>query len=673
METFVASGLRLEDTELARFLTAHGYPCLDALHACAAAQPERFWREVEQALGLRWATPYQRVCDLARGPAWPRWFAGGELDLHDNLVGRIACEDPQRPALLWEGDDGSVRVHDYAALDDEVRRLATGLAGLGVRSGDRVAMYLPMVPEAAVVLLACARLGAIGLPLFSGYGADAVASRLQDSGAKLLVCADGYLRRGRQVDMLGEARRAAERAPALEAMVVVARLGGGRWPEHGAAHWRETAYRDLVERSAPRQGAAPHAADAPLMILYTSGTTGRPKGVVHTHAGFPLKAAQDMMMAFDVKPRDRIGWITDMGWMMGPWLVFGGLLRGATLMLFEGTPDHPRPDRLWQLAGRHRLTHLGLSPTLARLLMAEGEAGLPAPGALDALRVFGSTGEPWNEAPWRWLFERVGEGRRPIINYSGGTEIGGGILACFAGLPQKPCGFAGPIPGMVADVVDGAGQRLRTPAAGESDGGNGADAGVGELVLRAPWPGMAAGFWQDEARYVDAYWSRFPGLWVHGDWARIDADGHWFIEGRSDDTLKIAGKRVGPAEYESALVGHPLVKEAVAIGVPDPVKGETAVCFVTLAARGAAAATAEGWAASERALRAHVAERLGKPLAPARVHCTAALPRTRNGKILRRLVRAAYLGQALGDLTSLEDPAALDAIRACAEPAGAVA
>ncbi|MEW5882112.1 MAG: AMP-binding protein [Pseudomonadota bacterium] len=666
METFVASWLRFEDTELARFLAAHGYPCLDALHACAATQPERFWGEVEQALGLRWVTPYLRVCDLERGPAWPRWFVGGEIDLHDNLVGRTAREDPQRPALLWEGDDGSVREHDYAALDDEVRRLAAGLAGLGVRSSDRVAMYLPMVPEAAVVLLACARLGAIGLPLFSGYGAEAVASRLQDSGAKLLVCADGYLRRGRQVDMLGEARRAAARAPALEALVVVSQLDGSQLPEQGTAHWRETAYRDLVERCAPQQGAAPHKADAPLMILYTSGTTGRPKGVVHTHAGFPLKAAQDMMMAFDVKPRDRIGWITDMGWMMGPWLVFGGLLRGATLMLFEGTPNHPQPDRLWQLAQRHRLTHLGLSPTLARLLMAEGEAGLPAPGALASLRVFGSTGEPWNETPWRWLFERVGEGRRPIINYSGGTEIGGGILSCFVGLPQKPCGFVGPIPGMVADVVDGAGQSLRAPVARPSDGGTGGEAGVGELVLRAPWPGMPAGFWQDEARYLDAYWSRFPGVWVHGDWARIDEDGHWFIEGRSDDTLKIAGKRVGPAEYESALVSHPLVKEAVAIGVPDPVKGETAVCFVTLAAPGAAAAAAERWAATERALRAHVAECLGKALAPSRVYCTAALPRTRNGKILRRLVRAAYLGEPVGDLTALENPDALAAIRASA-------
>lgn len=670
METCVASGIRFEDTELARFLATYGYADLDALHTCAAGQPGRFWTEIEQALGLRWTTPYQRARDLSAGPMWPRWFVGGELDLHDNLVGRIACEDPDRPALLWEGDDGSVRRHGYAELDEEVRRLAAGLAGLGVGSGDRVAMYLPMVPETAVVLLACARLGAIALPLFSGYGADAVASRLQDSGAKLLVCADGYLRRGRRVDMLGEARRAAERCPTLAHLVVVPRLGEALPPPQAAAPWRECDYRRLVAGSAPQQGGAAHAADAPLMILYTSGTTGRPKGVVHTHAGFPLKAAQDMMMAFDVKPRDRIAWITDMGWMMGPWLVFGGLLRGAGLLLFEGTPDHPRPDRVWQLVEKNRLTHLGLSPTLARLLMAEGDAGLPARGALASLRVFGSTGEPWNEVPWRWLFEQVGERRCPVINYSGGTEIGGGILACFAGLPQKPCSFAGPIPGMVADIVDAAGQSLLPCAA--CDAKEGADAEVGELVLREPSPGMAAGFWQDDARYLDAYWSRFPGLWVHGDWARVDSDGHWFIQGRSDDTLKIAGKRVGPAEYESALVGHPLVREAVAIGVPDAVKGETAVCFVTLAVGAGEPAAAGSWAEFEKALCAHVAGRLGKPLAPARVHRTEALPRTRNGKILRRLVRAAYLGEALGDLTSLENPASLEAIRACA-PARATA
>ncbi|NLF53129.1 MAG: AMP-binding protein [Thauera phenolivorans] len=660
METCIGSGIRFEDTGLACFIRRYGYVDLAGLHAGAATAPARFWAEVAETLGLRWTRPYERVLDLSDGPAWAHWFVGGELDLHDNLVGRIAREDPDRPALLWEGDDGSVRQHGYAELDDEARRLAAGLASLGVARGDRVAIYLPMVPEAAIVLLACARLGAIAVPMFSGYGADAVATRLRDSGAKVLVCADACLRRGRRLDMLIEARRAAETSPALADLVVVARPGDARPALSGSRRWRETGYRDLIDASAPQAGAAPHAADVPLMILYTSGTTGRPKGVVHTHGGFTLKAAQDMLMAFDVKAGDRIGWITDMGWMMGPWLVFGGLLRGASLMLFEGTPDHPRPDRLWQLIERHRLTHLGLAPTLARLLMAEGEAALPGPGALASLRVFGSTGEPWNEAPWRWLFERVGEGRRPIINYSGGTEIGGGILACFPGLPQKPCGFAGPIPGMVADVVDAGGQSLHAAGAPAVS----AAAEVGELVLRAPWPGMAAGFWQDEARYLDAYWSRLPGVWVHGDWARLDDDGHWFIQGRSDDTLKVAGKRVGPAEYESALVGHPLVREAVAIGVPDAVKGETAVCFVTTAS---GTPSADAWAESERALRHHLAACLGKPLAPSRVHRAAALPRTRNGKILRRLVRAAYLGEPLGDLSSLEDPAAIDAIRACRE------
>lgn len=660
MDTCLASGTRFEDTALARFLADYGHVDLGALHACAAEEPERFWAEVEDALGLRWARRYTRVVDRSAGPMWPRWFVDGELDLHDNLVGGTARDDPARLALIWEGDDGSVCEKSYATLDDEVRRFASALAGLGVGRGDRVAMYLPMVPETAVVLLACARMGAIVLPLFSGYGADAVASRLVDSGAGVLVCADGYLRRGKRVDMLAEARGAAAQCPAVDRIVVVPRLAASAPAAPAVSRWREWDYRRLIDSSPPQTGAAVHGADTALMIMYTSGTTGRPKGVVHTHAGFPLKAAQDMLMAFDLKPRDRLLWITDMGWMMGPWLVFGGLLRGATLALFEGTPDYPDPGRVWQLVERHRLTHLGLSPTLVRLLMAAGAAGLPAPEALASLRVFGSTGEPWNEAPWRWLFDDVGQGRCPIINYSGGTEIGGGILTCFPGLAQKPCGFAGPIPGMVADVVDSAGRSLRT-AGGEPDGT------VGELVLRAPWPGMAHGFWCDDARYLDAYWSRFPGVWVHGDWARVDADGDWFIHGRSDDTLKIAGKRVGPAEYESALVAHPLVTEAVAVGVPDAVKGETAVCFVTVA--GSKQLAGRPWPEWERELSAHVAASLGKPLAPARVHLASALPKTRNGKILRRLVRAAYLGAALGDVSALEDPSAVDAIRACRNPA----
>jgi acetyl-CoA synthetase len=651
MKTYLAHGTRFEDTALCRFLRDYGYADLAALHLGAREEPSRFWAAVEDAVGLRWTRRYHTVCELSDGPAWPRWFVGGELDLYDNLVGLAARANPSQPALVWEGDDGAVRECSYAELDLAARRLAAALTRIGVRKGDRIAMYLPMVPETAIVFLAATRLGALVLPLFSGYGADAVASRLQDSEATVMVCADGYLRRGKRVDMLREARAAAASAPALAHLLVVPRLGTP-WAPAPAGRWREWDYRSLVAACEPDGGPAPHAADTPLMIIYTSGTTGRPKGVVHTHAGFPLKAAQDMLMAFDLNPGERLMWITDMGWMMGPWLVFGGLLRGATLVLFEGTPDHPAPDRIWQLVARHRITHLGISPTLVRLLMAAGPDGLPAPGALDGLRVFGATGEPWNEAPWRWLFETVGQSRCPIINYSGGTEIGGGILGCFPGLAQKPCGFAGPIPGMQADVTDGDGHSLLAGDAGE----------VGELVLRAPWPGMAHGFWRDPARYLESYWSRFPGLWVHGDWARVDADGHWFIQGRSDDTLKIAGKRVGPAEYESALVAHPRVAEAVAIGVPDPVKGEVATCFVTVPP--GAVGEHEDWSTLETALIGHVANLLGKPLAPARVHRVAELPRTRNGKILRRLVRAVWLDTDPGDLGALENPGALAQLRA---------
>ena len=650
MNTCLARGTRFEQTALHRFLRFYGHADIDALNATAREEPSRFWAEVEDALGLTWHRRYHTVCDLSHGMQWPRWFAGGELDLYDNLLGRTARETPDQPALIWEGDDGDVRRFSYRELDDAARRLSTALARLGVCHGERIAMYLPMVPETAVVFLAAARLGAIVLPLFSGYGADAVANRLIDSEAMVMICADGYLRRGKRVDMLGAARAAAAAAPALAHLLVVPRLGTP-WAPQQSGQWREWDYRSLVAASEPDMAPAVNGAATPLLILYTSGTTGRPKGVVHTHAGFPIKAAQDMLMCFDLNRGDRLMWITDMGWMMGPWLVFGGLLRGATLVFFEGTPDHPTPDRIWQLVERHQLTHLGLSPTLARLLMAAGEAGLPQAGQLDSLRVFGSTGEPWNEAPWQWLFDTVGQRNCPIINYSGGTEIGGGILGCFVGLPQKPCGFAGPIPGMLADVVDTDGASLLD---------QGTDDEVGELVLRAPWPGMAHGFWHDGARYLDTYWSRFADLWVHGDWARVDADGHWFIQGRSDDTLKIAGKRVGPAEYESALVTHPDVVEAVAIGVPDPVKGEAAMCFVTTPKTTAEADAP--WTDRERELIAHVAVRVGKALAPAGVHRVPDLPRTRNGKILRRVVRAVWLGTDPGDLGSLENPDAVDAL-----------
>jgi acetyl-CoA synthetase len=378
------------------------------------------------------------------------------------------------------------------------------------------------------------------------------------------------------------------------------------------------------------------------MIIYTSGTTGRPKGAVHTHCGFPIKAAQDLAHCMDVRDSDTMFWVTDMGWMMGPWEVFGVTLLGGTMVIYDGALDHPGPDRLWALVEHHQVSILGVSPTLIRALMRHGEEPVRAHD-VSSLRILGSTGEPWNPESWQWLFRTAGGGRVPIINYSGGTEVSGGLLSGNVLTPIKPCSFAGPPPGIAADVVDESGRSVRNE--------------VGELVVREPWIGMTRGFWKDPDRYEDTYWSRFPALWVHGDWAAIDADGLWYILGRSDDTIKIAGKRLGPAEVESILAEHPAVLEAAAIGVPDPTKGQALVCFCVLRP----GSPPNGTLAEE--LRATVAARLGKPLRPAAVEFVLELPKTRNAKVMRRVIRAAYLDEDPGDLSSLENPRAVDEIR----------
>jgi acetyl-CoA synthetase len=363
---------------------------------------------------------------------------------------------------------------------------------------------------------------------------------------------------------------------------------------------------------------------------------------VHTHAGFPIKAAQDMAFGTDLHPGQLLYWMTDMGWMMGPWLVFGALILRSTFFLYGGAPDYPDVDRLWAMVERHRITTLGVSPTLVRSLLTHGEEPFQKHDQ-SSLRFFASTGEPWNPGPWMWLFEKVGKRRLPIINYSGGTEISGGILMGNPILPLKPTAFSAPCPGIAADVFDEAGRPVRNQ--------------VGELVIKAPWIGMTRGFWRDPQRYEETYWSRWPGVWVHGDFAAIDADGMWYILGRSDDTIKIAGKRLGPAEVESVLVSHPAVVEAAAIGVPDEIKGSALVVFCVL--HPAQPPSEE----IRTELKQLVAESLGKPLSPKKIFFVSELPKTRNAKVMRRMIRAAYLGEDPGDISSLLNPNAMEEIR----------
>ncbi len=629
----------IERSRLMAFMRRHGVASYEDLLRRASDDPAWFWDAVPDDLGLVWRRRYTQVMDSSRGPQWTRWYIGGQLNYVDTALDKHATgKSAQHVALIWEGEDGEVSRYTYADLLQLTNKTAHALRALGIGKGDRVGVYMPMIPEVVAATLACGKLGAIYTPIFSGYGADAVATRLIDSEAKLLITADGFYRRGKVVPMKAAADAAVANAPTVEHTIVVRRVGASvPWSEGRDIWWNDA----LEGQSDVFENESTDAED-PYMLIYTSGTTGRPKGAVHTHCGFPLKGAQDMAHCFDVQPDDTLFWLTDMGWMMGPWAVSGTLMLGATLVIYEGAADYPNPGRLWELAERHHVTVLGISPTVIRSLMAYGDEPVKRHD-LSALRVIGSTGEPWNAVPWHWCFEVVGGGRRPIINYSGGTEISGGIIGCATITPIKPCSFTGPIPGMAADVVDDNGASVRGK--------------VGELVIRQPWPGMTRGFWHDPERYENAYWTRFPGIWTHGDWAAIDTDGFWYILGRSDDTIKVAGKRLGPAEVESAAVTHPAVSEAAAIGTPHPVKGEAVKVFVVLK---------PGIAPSEplrEEIMAAVVHALGPALKPESVYFVTQIPKTRNGKVLRRLIRARHLGSAdLGDTSSLESPEALEAI-----------
>ena len=604
----------LERANVLRLMRRHGFSSYRDLVARSIEDPEWFWPVAVEDTGIELYEAWSEVVDVSRGPEWATWFAGAKLNIAWNCIHRWRSD---RVAAVFRGEDGVRRELTFAELSDAVTRLAERLAELGVEPGDRVAIYLPMSPEAAIASHACAHIGAVQVPVFSGFAAPAVAQRLVDSGAKAAITARSSLRRGREVPMLGILEEARRESSTLEHVIVAP------WDEEVAG---------CPGTLEPLAVEAEH----PYLLTYTSGTTGKPKGVLHVQGGFLISIAREACYQADAGPDDVVHFSTDMGWIMGPWTVVGCGAMGATLVFAEGAPDWP-PDRLWRLVEEERVTILGCSPTLVRALIPHG---VPE-GDLSSLRVFVTTGEPWNPDPYRWLFERIGRSRVPIVNITGGTEVGAVFLGSSIAEPIKACSVGGPALGMAMDVVDPNGQSL--VGTGE----------VGELVCRKPFPGMTRGFWNDPERYLETYWRRFPGIWTHGDWASVDADGYWFLHGRSDDTLNIAGKRIGPAEIESAAVAHPAVIEAAAVGVPHEVKGEVAWLFCVLA---------PGRSASAAEVADLVSADLGKAFAPDRVVFVSALPKTRSAKIVRRAVRATALGTDPGDLSSVENPEALEAI-----------
>jgi len=630
------SGDYLSKSNITRFMRKHNIKDYNDLIKKSTGDTEWFWDAALKDLGIEWFKPYTRILDQSKGFPWAKWFIDGKMNIVHNCIDRH-INSQSKLAFIWEGDDGSVKRISYAELNKQVCRVANALKSLGIKKGDKIGIYMPMIPEIVFAFFGCLKIGAVAIPIFSGFGSMALATRLNDAQAKLLFTADGGLRRGKTVEVKKEADIAVKSIPSLKNVIVAKRTGQSVPMKQGFDLWWD----EIISGQPEKCPTEVLEAEDYSIIIYTSGTTGKPKGTVHTHAGALAQISKELGYYFDVKPDDVFFWVTDIGWMMGPWEMIGVSFFGATFVVFEGAPNHPQPDRLWDTIERHKVNTLGISPTAIRLLITYGDKWVNK-HKMDSLRILGSTGEPWDPESYMWFFEKVGRKRCPIINISGGTEIVGCLLAPLPITSLKPCTVRGPGLGMDIDVFDDNGKPIR--------------GGIGHLVCKKPAPSMTKGFLNDPQRYLDTYFSRWKDVWYHGDWAKIDDDGFWFLYGRSDDTIKVAGKRTGPAEIEAALIEHHAVAEAAAIGVPDAIKGESVVCFVTLKPK------IEPSEKLRDELKQQVVKHLGKTLKPEVLKFVKGIPKTRSGKIVHGVIRKKHLGEELGDISSVENPELIEEI-----------
>ncbi len=608
----------------------------------AAADPEEFW--ADQARRLTWATPFHQVLDWSDAPH-ARWFADGELNVAYNCVDRhVEAGYGDQVAIFWEGEPGDSRAVTYAELLVEVSRAANALHELGVRAGDRVVIYLPMIPEAVFAMLACARLGAVHGVVFAGFSAEALRGRIADAGARVVITADGQYRRGAPVSLKAAVDEAVA-GSSVEAVLVVRRTGMQiEWGE------RDIWWHELVDNQPARHTAQPFPAEHPLFILYTSGTTGKPKGIVHTSGGYLTQTAYTHHAVFDHKPDTDVYWCTaDIGWITGhSYIVYGPLANRATQVIYEGTPNSPHEGRHWEIVDKYEVSIYYTAPTLIRTFMKWG-ADNPARYDLGSLRLLGSVGEPINPEAWTWYRRHVGGDRCPIVDTWWQTETGAIMISPLPGVTAtKPGSAMTPIPGISAVVVNDEGHRV---GPGES----------GYLVVSQPWPAMLRTVYQDDERYRDTYWSRFAelGYYFAGDGAKYDADGAIWLLGRVDDVMNVSGHRISTTEVESALVSHPAVAEAAVVGAADELTGQGIAAFVIL--RGTVVDSGADLVAE---LRDHVARQIGPIAKPKRVLIVPELPKTRSGKIMRRLLRDLAEGRVAGDVTALQDGAVMSLISA---------
>ncbi len=641
------TGDLVDDTNLHEFAREQGLD-VDEVVPYSAENVDWFWDEVVDHLGIDFYEAYDQVRDDTDGPQFTDWYPGGELNVAHNTLDRHAAERPDEIAVLWEGEPGGVREVTFGDLHAQANRVANYLDSVGVGEGDTVSLYMPMVPEVAAILYGCFKIGAVAVPIFSGFGVDATATRIEESESRVLFTGDGFYRRGDEVRLKATADEAIEEAGHVEHVVVYDRLGEAVGENEGAdVPWtdRDEWWADAVSPRAEEFDTRSLPSDAESMLLYSSGTTGRPKGIVHTHAGAQVQCAKEVYFGFDHDPNDRFFWVSDVGWMMGPWTLIGNHTFGGTVFVYEGAPDYPQPDRYWQMIEEHDLTVFGVSPTAVRALRKHGDEWV-TDRDLSSLRLLGSTGEPWDPESWRWFHETVGGEECPIINISGGTEICGCFLMPMPHQELKPCTLGGPGLGMDVDVVDESGASVRD------------EHERGYLVARDSCPSMTKSLWEGEERYLREYWSTWENMWDHGDWAQMDEDGFWFLHGRADDALNVAGRKVGPAEVEGALIDHSAVNQAAAVGAPDETTGTAVVAYVVLEP------DQEPSDDLREALREQVGDEMGKPFRPREVLFVEEFPKTQSGKIIRRAIAAAYRGEDMGDLSSMENPEALEAIRA---------
>ncbi|MBC8516126.1 MAG: AMP-binding protein [Nitrosopumilus sp.] len=632
---FIPTEKQIKESNIYNFMKKHNLSSLDDLSKKAKNDLEWYWRSVDEDIGIVWDEQYTKVLDDSKGIAWSKWFVNGKTNIYKSSVEKFNQLSPGKIAYYFESEDGQTSKITYSELNSKVSKLANGLKSLGVKKGDVIAIYLPMIEEAILSILAAAKIGAVQTVIFSGYSSESLHVRLKDCNAKILLISDGFHRKGKPVSQK-KSVEIAVKDTFVEKTIVIPYKGIDAYSESEQIIF----YDNLVSEQNSMCNTEILDSEDPLFILYTSGTTGKPKGVIHTHGGFSVFAGHQAAYLIDTQAQDILFWPADIGWITGlVWNVYGLLIMGASAVIYDGGLDFPASDRIWKMLSGYDATIFGISPTAVRLFKKNNIEPLKL-FSLDKIKNIPTTGEPLDEDSWWWLYEKVGNKKIPIMNLSGGTEIGGALLSVFPGMKLKPSTVGIPVPGMNLDIVDDDQKSVR--------GKN------GYLIIKSPWPAMTRGLLHDDQRYMETYWSRFENIWFHGDYVYVDDDNLWYMRGRTDDVINVSGHRMSTAEIEHCVISHKKISDAASIAVPDDLTGEAIVVFFVSDNKTEKLSTLE--------ISNYIAEKIGKLARPKYVFQLTDLPKTRTGKIMRRLLKSKLLGMDLGDLSSLENPEILDEI-----------